>query len=84
MPKEIDFNENLEPLNKVEDYYKKEKLKHLVLQGEDTDPNAVHIGTFPPENGVPGQIWFNTVDKSMYVLYDDGQELSWVRTTSDI
>ena len=80
MPRKIGFNESLGPLNEIEDYYKKEKLKHLVLHGETDTANNIHIAAFPPEKTTPGQLWFNSEDGCVYLLYDDDRELIWVRT----
>jgi len=81
MPKKIDFDEGTAEFT-AENLRRKEKLKHLVLYGEDVSTDDLHIGAHPPTNPKAGQLWHRTSDSTMLLWYIDNtvNRGYWIKT----
>lgn len=57
--------------------------RHLATKDEVTS-SVVLFGTTPPPLPNPVLLWWNTAEGTMYVQYNDGEQVYWVEAISSV
>lgn len=58
-------------------------VRHLATKDEIT-ASVIVFGETPPELPSPVKLWWNTVEGTLYVQYNDGAQTWWVESISSV
>jgi hypothetical protein len=78
----IDFPDSPTPGQEFQGYYWDDSKQ--AWRSQSTNRGSVITSATTPTGATAGDLWFNTVDGTMYVYYDDGITTQWVEIQANV
>jgi hypothetical protein len=78
----IDFPNSPNPGQEFQGYYWDDTKQ--AWRSQSTNRGSVITSATTPTGATAGDLWFNTVDGTMYVYYDDGITTQWVEVQANV